>query len=231
MLVIPGVTARFWTDRLAPTLLIAGALGAGAGVLGTALSAVLRPPGSGLSRGWPTGPLIVLVAIAGFAISAVAAPGRGWAAEWFRRRAQRRRIGRHHLLRAAFEFTEARAAPDAPWTAGDLLAHRRWTRERLDRLIRRAWRDGLVVSRPDGHRLTAAGRAEALQVVRAHRLWELYLIEQASIAPDHVDRDADEIEHILPPEVIERFEERLRESGRWPAPLSPHGLPGVGAAP
>lgn len=227
MLVIPGVTARFWTDRLAPMLVIAGALGAVSGVLGTALSAVLPPPGNGLSRGWPTGPLIVLVAASMFLFSAAAAPGRGWAAEWLRRRRQRARIGRHHLLRAAFEITETRGDPGAVWTTEDLLALRGWHESEIDRLIQRAWRDGQVISLGDGYTLTAAGRAEALQVVRAHRLWELYLIEHADISPDHVDRDADEIEHFLPREVLERFEERLRDLGRWPAPESPHRIGGA----
>lgn len=224
MLVIPAVAARFWTDRLAPMLFIAGGFGAASGIVGTALSAVLPPPATGLSRGWPTGPLIVLVAAAVFLTSALVAPGRGWLAEWLRRRGQRRRTGRQHILRAALEFTEGRAQPDAAWTAADLLRFRGWRQSEVERLIRRAFRDGLVIPAAGGYTLTATGRAEALQVVRAHRLWELYLIEHADIAPDHVDRDADEIEHVLSPEVIERFEGRLREAGRWPAIESPHRI-------
>lgn len=224
MLVIPAVTARFWTDRLAPMLVIAGVIGGVSGMLGTALSAVLPPPASGLSRGWPTGPLIVLVAAAAFLVSASIAPRRGWAAEWRRRRRQRARIGLHHLLRAAYEAIEPRQDPAATWRPGDLVRFRGWRQEEVQRLARRAWRQGLVIAFGDGYRFTRAGWAEALKVVRAHRLWELFLIENADIAADHVDRDADELEHILPREVLERFEERLRERGRWPAPESPHGL-------
>lgn len=227
MLVIPGVTARFWTDRLGPMLFIAGATGAASGVLGTALSAVLPSPANGSSKGWPTGPLIVLVAVAGFLASALAAPRRGWAAEWLRRRNQRRRIRDHHLLRAAFEAAEQRGGPGSLWTVDDLLPLRSWRRAEVQSLIRRAWRRGAVVFRNGGHSLTDAGRAEAIKLIRAHRVWEMFLIEQAAIAPDHVDRDADEIEHVLPPEVLERLEERLREQGRWPVPESPHPIGGA----
>ena len=45
--------------------------------------------------------------------------------------------------------------------------------------------------------LTAQGMTEAARLVRQHRLWELYLITHAEIAPSHVDRDADAIEHVL----------------------------------
>jgi manganese/zinc/iron transport system permease protein len=67
--------------------------------------------------------------------------------------------------------------------------------------------------------------------VRAHRLWEIFLITQAGIAPDRVDRDADEIEHVLPPETLADLEARLAEAGRVPlgppTPPSPHSSAGA----
>ncbi len=75
LLVIPPAAARLWTDRFGVLIVLAGAIGAGAGVLGTALSATLPPPpGDGAVRGWPTGALIVLVAASVFAVSALVAP-------------------------------------------------------------------------------------------------------------------------------------------------------------
>ncbi|MCC6359514.1 MAG: iron ABC transporter, partial [Phycisphaerales bacterium] len=55
---------------------------------------------------------------------------------------------------------------------------------------------------------------------RNHRLWELYLITHADIAPSHVDRDADEVEHVLGPEMIRELEALMaRETPRL---VSPH---------
>ncbi len=72
--------------------------------------------------------------------------------------------------------------------------------------------------------LLPAGLAEARRVVRAHRLWELFLVDQVGIAADHVHRDADQMEHLLPPEYLAQLEEglgrRLEASGR-PAQLPP----------
>jgi manganese/zinc/iron transport system permease protein len=75
--------------------------------------------------------------------------------------------------------------------------------------------------------LTPAGLAAAADVTRTHRLWELFLVESAGIASDHVDRDADDVEHMLPTGLIRELENRLAASGRLPAvhktvPESPH---------
>lgn len=71
--------------------------------------------------------------------------------------------------------------------------------------------------------------AAAAEVTRTHRLWELFLVESAGIASDHVDRDADDVEHMLPPYLIRELEDRLAAIGRLPAipqaiPESPHEL-------
>jgi len=69
LLVIPAVTARFWTDRSGRLVWIAGGLGAVAGYVGAALSASVPA--------LPTGPIIVLVAAGLFTVSLLAAPARG----------------------------------------------------------------------------------------------------------------------------------------------------------
>jgi manganese/zinc/iron transport system permease protein len=69
LLVIPGAAARFWTDRLSIMLVLAGAFGVAAGVIGTLITI------------WrvrvPTGPAIILVASAIFVASLLLAPRRG----------------------------------------------------------------------------------------------------------------------------------------------------------
>lgn len=64
LLVIPAAAARFWTDRLAPMLAIAGFVGMASGLIGAAVSIPL-------SR-IPTGPAIILAALAFFALSLAA---------------------------------------------------------------------------------------------------------------------------------------------------------------
>lgn len=223
MLVIPGIAARFWTDRLSTVLLLAACFGGVSGFAGTVLSDTLPTPAGSLSRGWPTGPAIVLVASLIFVVSLVSAPRRGLVADLVRRASLRRRVALHHVLRDAYEALERTGDLAATWRADTL------GRDATGRTLRRAIREGLIAETAGGFVLTSDGRHEAARIVRAHRLWELFLIEQADIASDHVDRDADEIEHVLPASVIAQLETRLASQGRLPASLL--AMPTVPASP
>jgi manganese/zinc/iron transport system permease protein len=69
MLIIPPVAARFWTERTDRLIWIAGAFGGVSAYIGAAISAS--------APSVPTGPIIVLICFAIFAISIMFAPNRG----------------------------------------------------------------------------------------------------------------------------------------------------------
>lgn len=212
LLIIPAVTARFWTHHLGAMLAIAGFTGLVSATGGVAVSAVADDV--------PAGPAITLLAGAIFALSLLLAPRRGVLARAVARLRLRRRTAMQNLLRALFEVRET---SHRPATTHDLALKRSWSLAKLHSLIARAQRDGTVRHTPDGSlALTDLGEKQAAAVVRAHRLWELFLIEEATLAHDHVDRDADLIEHVLSPEVIRELEDRLRSTGRLPG--SPHPI-------
>lgn len=71
--------------------------------------------------------------------------------------------------------------------------------------------------------LTPAGREAANRATREHRLWELYLITHADVAPARVDHDAERIEHVLEPEMIAELEQLLPASSTpFQVPDCPH---------
>ena len=76
--------------------------------------------------------------------------------------------------------------------------------------------------------LTPEGWQRACEIVRNHRLWELYLTNAAHIAADHVHEDAEKIEHVLGEETVRMLEKRLNYARR-----DPHGrlIPGLGRHP
>ena len=47
-------------------------------------------------------------------------------------------------------------------------------------------------------------------------MWEIYMMEFAGSAADHVDRSADAVEHLLPEGLLVKLEERLAREGRLP---------------
>ncbi|WP_300441088.1 metal ABC transporter permease [uncultured Mameliella sp.] len=92
MLIIPPVTARFWTERSQSLIWYAGGIGGVSGYLGAALSAS--------APDLPTGPIIVLVAAVLFLLSLFLAPARGVAAAVFRHRRFQRKVHRRQGLLA-----------------------------------------------------------------------------------------------------------------------------------
>lgn len=230
MLIIPGAASRFWTERLSTMLLLAGAFGALSGMIGSAVSALPLTIG-GHAFEPATGPAIVLTAGIVFVISLLAAPRRGLLSDVLRRRSLSRKIGLQNLLRTLYELTESSDEPDRSQALARIAGGRLWRSGEARRLVRRGRRLGLLSQSPEGYSLTERGMTEARRVVRAHRLWELFLVEQAAFAPEHVDREADQIEHVLPAELLARLEDRLREQGRLPpgevVPPSPHRIEGA----
>src|SRR5712691_792729 len=71
-----------------------------------------------------------------------------------------------------------------------------------------------------GIALTPAGERVALEVIRHHRLLELYLAETLGLAVDDVHDEADRLEHA----ISEELEERIDQALGFPT-HDPHGDP------
>jgi DtxR family transcriptional regulator, Mn-dependent transcriptional regulator len=71
-----------------------------------------------------------------------------------------------------------------------------------------------------GVRLTPSGDQKAREVIRHHRLLELYLVRELGYTWDKVHAEADKLEHV----ISEEFEARLDEILGYPT-VDPHGDP------
>ena len=71
-----------------------------------------------------------------------------------------------------------------------------------------------------GARLTSAGERVAVEVIRHHRLLELYLAETLGVDVDDVHAEADRLEHV----ISEELEERIDRALGFPT-HDPHGDP------
>jgi len=80
---------------------------------------------------------------------------------------------------------------------------------------------GLVTREPyKGVSLTPAGQAQALVVIRRHRLWERFLTDVLGLSWDQVHEEACRLEHATSPLVEERLAQLLGEPE-----TCPHGHP------
>jgi DtxR family Mn-dependent transcriptional regulator len=88
-------------------------------------------------------------------------------------------------------------------------------------MVKRLETLGLATREPyHGVELTGAGERLALEVVRHHRLLELYLAEALGIPWDRVHAEAEVLEHAISPELSDRISEVLGNPTR-----DPHGDP------
>ncbi|MDP6356461.1 MAG: iron chelate uptake ABC transporter family permease subunit [Planctomycetota bacterium] len=220
LLIIPSAAARFWTEHLLRMIIGAALIGAVSGLVGACLSALFAR--------MPAGAIIVLVARLIFGFSMCFGTARGILFRLLEHLRLEDTVARQHLMREMYEMQE-RAGGEDPGSGisfDNLLRTRSWTPRRLSRLLRTTRRDGLVYcnSGQEWH-LSDEGLTEARRVVRNHRLWEIYLVNHADIAPSHVDRDADQIEHVLGYRMVQQLEDLLSED--YPSlsvPMSLHSL-------
>ena len=88
-------------------------------------------------------------------------------------------------------------------------------------MVKRLESLGLVTRRPyHGVELTPAGRRVALEVIRHHRLLELYLAEALGMSWDRVHEEAEVLEHAISPELSELIAAKLGNPTH-----DPHGDP------
>lgn len=223
MLIIPAAAARFWTDKLSRMAVISPLIGAASGWLGSSFSA--------LYPNWPAGAVIVVAGALFFVVSMVFGPKRGIVDRAVERVSLSRKVQYQHMLRTVYELLEG-GTGEPPEVVEQrsvpldrLVGARSWSSRRLRHLLRRARRRGDVSALDETVAFTAAGAKRAAAVVRNHRLWEVYLLAHADVAPSHVDRGADRVEHILGPELVNELEQSVeREPGMPALPPSPHPL-------
>jgi DtxR family transcriptional regulator, Mn-dependent transcriptional regulator len=88
-------------------------------------------------------------------------------------------------------------------------------------MVKRLGELGLVEHRPyKGVSLTEDGRRVALEVMRHHRLLELYLFESLGVPWDRVHAEAEVLEHVLSEELEELIADKLGDPTH-----DPHGDP------
>lgn len=88
-------------------------------------------------------------------------------------------------------------------------------------MVKRLHEMGLVLHSPYRDiELTPAGRAAAIEVVRHHRLIELYLTEFLDMPWERVHAEAERLEHVLSEDLESRMAEKLGQPC-----VDPHGHP------
>ncbi len=224
MLILPGVTASFFSERLPVVLLLAAGFGLLTGATGTWLSAEpsALPLVGELGVDLPAGPIIVLTGASFFFLAALFAPRRGILARIRHVRLDWRRFEQTKLLHSLYEHAGEDGREAVAFRT--LLPLRSWTERSLPRLLRTARRLGYVERVPhqegESWQLTATGREQAARIVLAERVWDLILTGAVVglASPEEIDRESVDLAARLRPEALDALERLLRDEDRWPEP-------------
>lgn len=201
MLIAPAAAARQYTNKLHLMFILSALFGIMSGFLGNYLSVelsqqlFLQYPRARLSL--PTGPMIVLVATAICVFSLFFAPERGYFLRLARIARFRYRCLRENLLKTMWRY-----APEQEVVFDQIAKYQNASSIYLwfilTGLVNSGWVEKTASSQ---YRLTSDGRQWAARVVRLHRLWEVYLADYLGVGVERVHRNAEEMEHIITPEL------------------------------
>lgn len=204
MLITPAATGLLLSRRL-PVVI---ALAAGAGVVAAVVGLLVA-----FAFSTTPGPAMAVVASSIYAVAVLFAPERGLVFRYFRSRRRTRVVELEDVLKQGLRLERAGEL------SVDALAERtvlpaKTVRHRLKTLRHR----GLATARPLA--FTAEGRAEGDRLVRAHRLYETFLVDKLGLTEDQIHDEAERYEHLLTADMLDEMD---RELG-YPE-LDPHGSP------
>ena len=87
-----------------------------------------------------------------------------------------------------------------------------FTLQSVNEMLKRLEKKGFLNYTPyKGVKLTKKGRLEAIRLIRAHRIWEVFLAQKLGFPWDALHQEAERLEHASSDEVIERLYRYLGE--------------------
>lgn len=224
MLIAPAAAARQYTNRLSVMFWIAAFFGVISALLGTYLSVELSRylsilyPKSRLAL--PSGPLIVLIATFFCLFSLLFAKEKGFLYK------QLRSLNfKYECLMENFLKTLWRNGVDNETSYHELKrfysGNTLFFHFIIYRLINQGW---MIQASPRTYKLTKDGAIRASRIIRLHRLWEVYLADYLGVGVEKVHKNADEMEHIITPELELELTLLLNDPKKDPhhQPIPPH---------
>lgn len=205
MLIAPAAAARQFTNRLSTLFLLAGFFGSLSAFLGLYGSFELSNRLGG-HYSLPTGPAIVLVS-GGIALFALFfAPRRGLVSRYVRKTKFRGVCVQENLLKVLWRLSQKEqnhiGFKEISQYLGYSSLYLRW-------LLHRLCRQQALIKWGKAYQLTPQGVKKGARIVRLHRLWEVYLVNSLGLKVERVHKSAEEMEHILTPELERKLTELL----------------------
>ncbi|MEM6322006.1 MAG: iron chelate uptake ABC transporter family permease subunit [Bacteroidota bacterium] len=206
MLITPASTALLLSDRLEKVLVIAGIVGFLSAIIGLILAIILDAP---------PGPSIAVVATLFYLVAVFFSPKKGMVFSYFQKRKLQRKINVEDILKEGLKLER-----QGDFNRKNLQKKLGLSSTVLQRYLRQLTTQKLLETDKEKVKLTPKGQEEALRLVRAHRLWETYLVNRIGLSTEQIHEDAEKYEHLLSEEILDEVDATLG----FPKE-DPHGSP------
>jgi Mn-dependent DtxR family transcriptional regulator len=208
MLITPPSTAILWSDKLYRVIIISSCIGLASAIIGF-YGAVYYDT--------TPGPAMAISAALCYTISVFVAPDKGIIARRIKRARLITRIKREDILKEALRSTQKNQNVSLQSLRDKLNLSAR----QIERLMR-SLQHSKYLDRVDTEHisLTASGISRANGLMRAHRLWETYLVDQIGLTEDQIHDDAENLEHHLTDDILDEVDVTLGFPSK-----DPHGSP------
>lgn len=206
MLITPASTALLLSDRLQNVLVIAGIVGLLSAIIGLFIAIIFEAP---------PGPVMAVVATLFYLVAVFFSPKKGLIFKFFQKRKLQRRIHIEDILKQGLKLEKKGA-----FTFIKLNQKLGLSKASLTKYLGQLATQKFLVHKGNQINLSQKGKEEALRLVRAHRLWETYLVNRIGLSAEQIHEDAEKYEHLLSEEILDEVDATLG----FPTE-DPHGSP------
>jgi len=206
MLVTPASTALLLSDRLNKVIFIAGFIGFISAILGFLLAITLETT---------PGPAMTITATLIYLFTVFFSPNKGLFFKFFQKRKLKLKIQLEDTMKQASRLQEKGVL-----NFDNLSEQLGFSKATLSKHITSLSAKGFFRKQNNALTLTQSGTDEANRLVRAHRLWETYMVQQMGMTEDQIHEEAEKYEHLLTDEMLDDVDSELG----FPT-MDPHGSP------
>ena len=206
MLIAPACTALLLSDRLQIVVMISAFFGLLSAVTGLLFAIWLDTT---------PGPAMAIMGAFFFLLAVFFSPKKGLLFKYVRQNRLREKVEIEDVLKQSLKLHEL-----GELTFGKLVNRLSFKSAKIKRYLNVLQKKGLVNFSKNKIVLTGKGIDQGTKLVRAHRLWETYLVEKVGLTGEQIHEDAEIYEHILTDELMDEVEHDLG----YPT-VDPHGSP------
>lgn len=206
MLITPASTALLLSNKLRHVIILSGSFGLLSAVLGLLLAILINTT---------PGPAMCIMATLIYFIAAIFAPEKGMLSKYFNKQSQLRKIEQEDIIKLA-----VKQKPGEKIGIAILKEKLDLNASKIKRHLNILKQEGLVQLNGSNFMLTIKGKENAESLVRAHRLWETYLVNKTGLDEGQIHPDAERLEHLLPESMVDEVDAALGFPKN-----DPHGSP------